>query len=241
LQRRFPDQVIVDDHFYPDYNEYLQLLESLHPDIGLVPLESGRFHSFKSNIKYLDLAAYGIPAIFSDVPPYRGALENGETGLLAPNTREGWFQAIERLLKNPAERDAMGRAALADVTTNFDRSTSLARWHEVLAKLASSGPDPERILRMENDISNEMDGTEAMRRRVWQRLRRQLVNVLPPQVNDGDLIRDTAGRVYYIERGRLRHVASLAVFENHGFAPDRVRPIHWLKQQLLPMGEPLEE
>jgi hypothetical protein len=94
---------------------------------------------------------------------------------------------------------------------------------------------------MENDISNEMDGTEAMRRRVWQRLRRQLVNVLPPQVNDGDLIRDTAGRVYYIERGRLRHVASLAVFENHGFAPDRVRPIHWLKQQLLPMGEPLEE
>jgi glycosyltransferase involved in cell wall biosynthesis len=241
LQRRFPDRVIIHEGFIPDYNQYLELLETLHPDIGLAPLEESRFHSFKSNIKYLDFAAYAIPAIFSDVPPYRGAIQHGVMGVLTPNTRDGWFHAIDRLLKNPEERLALGRAALDDVTANFHRSISVARWNDILARLSSTPPDSERILRIEDDISRSMNGTETIRRRAWKKFKRQLVNVMPPQVNDGDLIRDTAGRVYYVEKGSLRHVASLAVFEQHGFDPKRVRPIHWLKQQLLPMGEPLEE
>jgi glycosyltransferase involved in cell wall biosynthesis len=52
--------------------------------------------------------ALGVPVIASDVPAYRGWVEQGVTGYLV-RTPEGWRESM-RLLTDPALRLAMGEA-----------------------------------------------------------------------------------------------------------------------------------
>jgi len=56
--------------------------------VGIAPLMAGPFNDAKSDIKALDYAAAGIPAIVSDVPAYAN-LADGETVLRVPITEFG--------------------------------------------------------------------------------------------------------------------------------------------------------
>src|SRR5208283_637802 len=51
-------------------------------DIGICPLVDSTFNSRKSNIKYLEYSAAGIPSIVSDVPAYQTAVKHKKTGEL---------------------------------------------------------------------------------------------------------------------------------------------------------------
>jgi processive 1,2-diacylglycerol beta-glucosyltransferase len=185
LRNRFAGRVIVREGFTSDYNEYLRLVEALSPSIALVPLEASEFHSFKSNIKYLDFGAFGIPAIFSDVAPYRASIRHGDTGLLAPNTREGWLCAIERLVADADERKRMGMAALADVTKNFPKSKQIMQWNAVIKRLASAAPTSMRVDRGADAIMNKIASRPTCRRSLWRELARKLLRIVPPEVREG--------------------------------------------------------
>ena len=241
LQNRFGSRVIVHEGFIPDYNEYLQLLESVQPGIGLVPLEASSFHSFKSNIKYLDFGAFGIPAIFSDVPPYHDSIQHGRTGILTPNTYEGWFHAMDRLIADPQRRTAMGMTALDDVTENFHKSDRTMQWNAIKSRLISSPPTSAAVGPSIEAILDRLTKKEPEHRPWWKRLARRLLGVLPPCVQEGDLIRDTSGRIFILERGCRRHIVNPTVFARHGFETCNVQNIGRLKIRLFPTGDPLEE
>ena len=59
--------------FYPWENifNYPRKIKSIEPDICIAPLTDNVFNSCKSNIKSLEYAAIGAPAVYSDVIPYR--------------------------------------------------------------------------------------------------------------------------------------------------------------------------
>jgi glycosyltransferase involved in cell wall biosynthesis len=88
-------------------------------DINLAPLEIGNpFCEAKSELKYFEAALVDVPTIASATGPYRRAIRNGETGMLA-ETPEQWQAALGRLLDDPALRMRLSHAAHLDVIWTF--------------------------------------------------------------------------------------------------------------------------
>ncbi len=72
--------------------------------IAVAPLRESEFNDMKSDVKALDYALAGVPAVFSAVGPYR-TLEHGKTALLANNEVSKWIRMISMLLDDPALRE----------------------------------------------------------------------------------------------------------------------------------------
>ena len=73
----------------------------VHWDIGLAPLQETPFNRCKSDLKFLDYSAAGIPGIFSAGPVYSPGVEHGVTGWLADSSVESWRDALLTLLAAP--------------------------------------------------------------------------------------------------------------------------------------------
>ncbi len=74
-----------------DYESFLEMMSQRADwDVGLAPLAAGQFESTKSDIKFLEYAAFGIPAIYSAHPTY-AAVQHGITGMAAP---EQWADCL---------------------------------------------------------------------------------------------------------------------------------------------------
>jgi hypothetical protein len=54
-----------------NYFDYVQLLKTLNPDIGIALLKDNDFNKCKSNIKALEYTAINIPGIYSNISPYK--------------------------------------------------------------------------------------------------------------------------------------------------------------------------
>lgn len=122
----------------PPFNEHRRIV-SLPPvatdgyaalisrfDIGLAPVVQTRFNAAKSDLKYLEYAAVGIPTIASAGPTY-ASLEHGVTGYRAGSPAE-WLKAIEKLLDRP-RREMMGAAARTYAESRF-MSANVRLWEE---------------------------------------------------------------------------------------------------------------
>ena len=88
------------------------------------------------SLAVLESAACGIPAIASDVPGLKSAMEAGSTGLLVPpRNTELLSLAIGKLASEPQLRKTMGAAARVLVEEKFERSKVLnetVRWTQKL-------------------------------------------------------------------------------------------------------------
>ena len=84
-------------------------------DAALAPLMHSDFENCKTNLKYREYAAFGIPGIYSNVPLFASCVQSGRTGLLADNRADDWLRALEQLRVDVALRRAVARAARADV------------------------------------------------------------------------------------------------------------------------------
>jgi glycosyltransferase involved in cell wall biosynthesis len=91
--------------------DYYEQLNNLLLDVALLPLTDIPFNTKgKSPIKYLELSAFAIPVIASNIAPYTEVITDGETGLLA-STPEQWLTKIEQLITNKADRYHLGKGA----------------------------------------------------------------------------------------------------------------------------------
>ena len=80
-------------------------------DIHIAPVELGNpFTESKSELKYFEPAALGIPTIASATQPFQSAIEHGVTGYLA-RTRDEWKDALHRLVNDVEHRIGIGNAA----------------------------------------------------------------------------------------------------------------------------------
>ena len=79
---------------HANYFSFLRMMSEQRWDIGLAPLTQGIHEDCKSDLKYLEYGALGIPGIYSRHLVY-SSVKDGETGLLADG--EEWTDAILRL------------------------------------------------------------------------------------------------------------------------------------------------
>src|SRR3546814_8283247 len=86
-----------------------EFFRSIDYAVGVAPLSDTTFNRSKSDIKFLELAALGIPTIASDVAPYR-SIRHGETGLLVKEDHM-WSRWLKASVDEPEGFAEMGRVA----------------------------------------------------------------------------------------------------------------------------------
>jgi O-antigen biosynthesis protein len=120
---------------YPTFVPWIRRVASVH-DIALAPLLDSPFNRAKSNLKWLEYTAMGLPGIFADLPPY-SSVEHGRTGLLAPpKDVKAWVNGIASL-EAPEQRDRMVAAARQVVLQSHTLERTAAVWVEVLSGAAA--------------------------------------------------------------------------------------------------------
>jgi glycosyltransferase involved in cell wall biosynthesis len=87
--------------------EYLKLIDF---DIALAPLRPSVFNRCKSDLKFIEMAALGIPTIATRTGPYAETVDHGSTGYLYDQPHQA-MMLLRALVGDPAHRAEIGRAA----------------------------------------------------------------------------------------------------------------------------------
>jgi hypothetical protein len=108
------------------YEEYIAFQRSRGWDFGLAPLGAAASNQYKTDNKYREYAALGVPGIYQDAAPYAG-VRDGETGLIAGGTRS-WREAMEMLIGDPALRQRIRNDARVDAEKRRGLSNVAPQW-----------------------------------------------------------------------------------------------------------------
>ena len=149
ILRRFPDLCLLQigggfslpgacmieapkQYSYPEFVAWFRAVCS--PCIlAIAPLRDNDFNRCKSDIKFLDYALAGVPAVFSRVGPYSEVIEDGVTGLLCDNTISDWEFAIERLLSSELLRKQLACAAQIAASARLLKNSGVSeQWLRLL-------------------------------------------------------------------------------------------------------------
>ncbi|MBB2205754.1 glycosyltransferase [Gluconacetobacter takamatsuzukensis] len=108
-------------------------------DIAIAPLETGNpFCEAKSELKFFEAALAGVCTVASPTAPFRAAIRDGVTGLLADSDAE-WAEALLRLVDDPPLRARMARDALHTVLWEYGPQRQAALM-ELTIKGLAGGP-----------------------------------------------------------------------------------------------------
>lgn len=87
-------------------------------DITLSPLIDTLFNRAKSEIKWSESALVEVPTVASNMGAFKDVVKNGETGVLVDNTKEAWFEGIEKLVIDSALREKIAKNAREYIVTH---------------------------------------------------------------------------------------------------------------------------
>ena len=101
-------------------------------DIAIAPLEQSNINFSKSNLKYLEYAALGIPGIYSNMGPYYQCISDEENGVLVcDNSPQSWQEAIIHLIEDINLQNKIKENSLNDVKTNYRLKQSVDEWQNL--------------------------------------------------------------------------------------------------------------
>ena len=140
------------------WREWFELAAQI--DINLAPLELNNiFCRAKSEIKFVEAAALGVPTVASRIDPFAAAITHGKDGFLAGGTPE-WIEHLDRLAADAELRRCIGEAARATVIERYSpqaRAADLAQLLPGLLKTrAGKGMEAEQPMQ-----ANEQAGRQG--------------------------------------------------------------------------------
>lgn len=103
-------------------------------DIGIIPLVNTDFNSCKSELKYIEFAALGIPVVASNVEAYNRSIKDGVNGYLASNEDE-WVDKMSLLIEDPVLRNGFVNNARDDILENYNLKSRVNQWDEIFKGL----------------------------------------------------------------------------------------------------------
>lgn len=104
-------------------------------DIALAPLElENVFCRAKSEIKFVEAAALGVPVVASRTEPYTDVITEREDGLLAGNDDE-WVSALAWLIEEADRRAGIGARAREKILRDYAPQARTADLAELLPRL----------------------------------------------------------------------------------------------------------
>ncbi|MCX6026892.1 MAG: glycosyltransferase, partial [Chloroflexi bacterium] len=115
------------------YRDYVALLLGAPVDIGIAPLADTDFNRAKSEAKFLEYSAAGIPGIYSDIAPYRAVVRPGRTGWLA-RSEQDWVEHLTRMIEDGSLRERMGESAYREVHSRWSLSACRENWRATVER-----------------------------------------------------------------------------------------------------------
>ena len=103
--------------------------------IGIAPIEANDFNDAKSELKWLEYTALGVPTVASDFGPYRRAIRDMETGLLG---RCDWESPLAHLIDNPSFAQRLVDNATDELHEKFDIRKRAKDWMNVFEEVAAA-------------------------------------------------------------------------------------------------------
>ncbi len=113
-----------------DYLKFLKTLYCSNWDIGLAPLEQTLLHDCKTNNKFREYGACGIPGIYTSSPAYSDWITDHADGLLVAQTRDGWYAALEELIEHPELRENIKKRAERKARESFSIEACADHWRK---------------------------------------------------------------------------------------------------------------
>ena len=145
-----------------DYSAFQRDFASRGIDIAIAPLYDTLANRSKTNNKYREYGACGIAGIYSDMPVYRGCIQDGDNGLLCANTPEAWAAALRRLVVDKALRQHIARRAKEDVIQNYSVRATANEWLHELLLPALEGSSP-----VAHDERKAVLSRDTRQRSIW--------------------------------------------------------------------------
>lgn len=116
-------------HDFKTIDKYPKWATSFGFDIGLAPLVDLNFTRGKSNLRWLEYSAMGIPTIASPLNHFKESIIDGETGFIVKdNSEQSWIDAIERLIIDKDLREKVGDNARAEIKKNWNPSVMAKKY-----------------------------------------------------------------------------------------------------------------
>jgi glycosyltransferase involved in cell wall biosynthesis len=133
-----------------DYTKFVRYFSTQTCDIAIAPLVDHPFNRAKSAIKFLEYSARRMPGVYSRLDPYQGVVVNGENGFLA-YTGEEWFEALSRLISDPALRLQVAANAQQTVRRDWLLSQHAHQWRDIYSSTAETvqGDPDVRLARIQ--------------------------------------------------------------------------------------------
>lgn len=149
--------------------KYYRTMAEQRWDIGLAPLEDDRFYRSKYYNKFVEYCTYGVAGVYSDLPPYRGAVRDGTDGVLCG--ADGWLPALCSLVEEPERREGIARAARLRAE-DFALDKVSARFWQALGSEITDRRAPEvrlssLVLRMAQAVYGTLFVGQTLKRRGW--------------------------------------------------------------------------
>jgi hypothetical protein len=186
--RRFP--------YLESYSDYVAFQASRGWDVGLAPLGGAASNLYKTDNKFREYAAQGIPGVYQDATPY-ASVRDGETGLLAGGARS-WGEALDLYLGDHDLRARVRTLARADAERRCSLQNVAPAWSDYLTTAPEAGAAPAGLPRVQRRLA---------RRNAWpRRAARRLVLLVRFGVSalGRDGVRRTAIRTVAFVVNRVR-------------------------------------
>ncbi len=164
IQDGIPEHPRLRTHAYrSSYQDYVAFQRSRQWNFALAPLGGAASNLYKTDNKFREYAAQGIPGIYQDAPPY-ASVRDGETGLLAGGDRS-WREAIELYLGNADLRAQVRRAAHQDARERISLEAVAPSWARFFENAPGMGSERIDVLR---EIVDHLPGRfQRARHRAW--------------------------------------------------------------------------
>ncbi len=122
--------------------KYPKMLADMDFDIGIAPVVDSAFNRGKSNLKWLENSALGIPTVAMNVGHLAETIRNGVDGYLCDDDNE-FGLALDVLISDKKRRKAMGAAANARVRADFNVDKVASLYVSVLEEVAAKKANNE--------------------------------------------------------------------------------------------------
>ncbi|WP_245306817.1 MULTISPECIES: glycosyltransferase [unclassified Rhizobium] len=132
-----------------DYDGFLSQLAAMRWDWGLAPLRPGRFNEAKTDTKWVEYTAAGVPTIVSDHPIYHDCSQNG-AAVRVCDTK--WAEALPQVLANRALAERTLAAARERLIQQHGLGHMATQLSHVL-KLAGLSPERAEVVSKSHSAS----------------------------------------------------------------------------------------
>ena len=107
--------------FIRNYLKFSEFLSKRYWDIGIAPLQDNSMTRCKTNNKFREFGGHGICGIYSRIPIYTDCVKHRDTGYLAENNEDAWYEAMKELIINVELRRHIVNAAHQYVKENYKK------------------------------------------------------------------------------------------------------------------------